>query len=47
MPDSGKLLAIELKAPKGRVSPHQQQFIDEVNQRGGLCRIQETSVCYG
>ena len=35
----GRLLAIEVKSPKGRVSPHQQQFIDEVNQRGGLAFV--------
>lgn len=35
----GRFLAIEVKAPKGRVSPHQQQFIDSIIQRGGLAFV--------
>jgi hypothetical protein len=35
----GRALAIEVKAPKGKVSPHQQQFIDAVNQAGGLAFV--------
>ena len=34
-----RCLAIEVKAPKGRVSPHQQVFIDEINNRGGLAFV--------
>ena len=34
--DGGRFLAIEVKRPGGRVSPHQQQFIDRVNRMGGL-----------
>jgi hypothetical protein len=36
---SGRFLAIEVKAAKGRVSPHQQQFIDNVNASGGLAFV--------
>ena len=32
----GRFLAIEVKRPGGRVSPHQQQFIDRVNRMGDL-----------
>jgi hypothetical protein len=35
----GRFLGIEVKAPKGRVSPHQQQFIDTINQAGGLAFV--------
>ena len=32
----GRMIAIELKAPKGAVSPAQQAFIDRINEAGGL-----------
>lgn len=32
----GRFLAIEVKRPGGKVSPHQAQFIDRVNRMGGL-----------
>ena len=33
----GNLLAVEVKRPgNGHVSDHQQQFLDEVNKRGGV-----------
>ena len=35
----GRFLAIEVKSPTGRVSPHQQQFIDMVNAAGGLAFV--------
>jgi hypothetical protein len=35
----GRLLAIEVKAPKGKVSFNQQQFIDRVNENGGLAFV--------
>ena len=35
LPD-GRFLAIEAKAPKGRSSPEQQTFIDDINGWGGL-----------
>ncbi len=35
----GRFLAVEVKAPKGKVSPLQQQFIDAVNQAGGLAFV--------
>ena len=35
----GQFLAVEVKSLKGRVSPHQLQFIDEVNQQGGLAFV--------
>ena len=31
----GRLIAIEVKAPKGKVSPAQQMFIDAINGAGG------------
>lgn len=33
------MIAIELKAPKGIVSPAQQQFIDSINEAGGLAFV--------
>jgi len=33
---NGRFLAVEIKAPNGRVSEHQQAFIDRVNAAGGL-----------
>lgn len=39
VPPGGRFLAIEVKAPKGRASPYQLQFIDEVNQQGGLAFV--------
>lgn len=35
----GRLLAIEVKAPKGVVSDHQQRFIDNINAAGGLAFV--------
>ena len=32
----GRLIAIELKAPKGNLSPDQGEFIRRVNEAGGL-----------
>ncbi len=32
-------VAIEAKAEKGRVSPHQQQFIETVKQFGGIAGV--------
>ena len=32
----GRMIAIELKAPKGKLSDAQQQFIDRINEAGGL-----------
>lgn len=37
--DKGRLVAIELKAPKGIVSDNQQQFIDRINEAGGLAFV--------
>lgn len=33
---NGKFLAIEVKAPKGKPSPEQLDFLHTVNQKGGL-----------
>jgi len=33
---NGRFLAVEVKAEKGRVSEHQEQFIKDVNRAGGL-----------
>jgi len=35
----GRLICIEVKAKKGRVSPSQKIFIEEVNRLGGLAFI--------
>jgi hypothetical protein len=35
----GRILAIEVKAPKGKVSPRQQQFLDTINEAGGLAFV--------
>jgi hypothetical protein len=35
----GRFLAIEVKSPTGRVSAHQQQFIDEIAARGGVAFV--------
>jgi hypothetical protein len=35
----GRFLAIEVKSPTGRVSPHQQQFIDRINENGGVAFV--------
>ena len=32
----GRFLAIEVKMPKGKISYHQQKFIDDVNRNGGI-----------
>jgi hypothetical protein len=31
-----QFVALEVKAPRGRVSPEQQQFVDTVNAAGGI-----------
>lgn len=36
---SGKLLAIEVKTPSGRVSEGQQDFINMVNSHGGVAFV--------
>jgi hypothetical protein len=36
---SGRFLAIEVKAPKGKVSPHQEAFLKEIEERGGLALV--------
>jgi len=35
----GKLLGIELKAPNGKVSPEQEDFIRRINRAGGLAFV--------
>jgi len=35
----GKFVAIEVKRPGGTVSPDQQEFIERVNQKGGLAFV--------
>jgi hypothetical protein len=39
VPYSGRMLAIEVKTPTGRVSKEQQTLIDEINRRGGLAFV--------
>lgn len=39
IPKSGRFLAIEVKRPGGRLTPEQQQFIDTINQNGGLAFV--------
>lgn len=35
----GRMLAIEVKTDRGRVSEHQQRFIDNINAAGGLAFV--------
>ena len=35
----GRFLAIEVKSAKGRISPHQQLFLNEITARGGLAFV--------
>lgn len=35
----GRMLAIEVKTDRGRVSEHQQRFIDSINAAGGLAFV--------
>jgi penicillin-binding protein-related factor A (putative recombinase) len=35
----GRMLAIEIKAPNGKVSEHQREFLDRVNAAGGLAFV--------
>jgi hypothetical protein len=35
----GRAIAIELKAPRGVLSPYQQTFIDRINEAGGLAFV--------
>lgn len=35
----GKMLAIEVKLPTGKVSKEQQEFIDEINKHGGIAFV--------
>lgn len=36
---NGKMLAIEVKRPKGVPTSDQQNFIDKINQRGGVAFV--------
>lgn len=42
LPPNGRSCWIEVKKPGGRVSPEQQQFIDTINQAGGLAFVAES-----
>ena len=35
----GRLLAIEIKTPNGKVSPEQKEFLGKVNALGGLAFV--------
>ncbi len=35
----GRMIAIELKAPKGTLSPAQEEFIRQINEAGGLAFV--------
>ena len=35
----GKILGIEVKTAAGRVSEHQQRFIDQINREGGVAFV--------
>lgn len=35
----GRMLAIEVKTEKGKLSPHQERFIQNVNDNGGLAFV--------
>ena len=32
----GKMLAIECKAPRGKLSPHQERFLEIIREQGGI-----------
>ena len=38
LPD-GRFLAIEVKIPRGRVSPYQQEFLDQITKSNGIAII--------
>lgn len=35
----GRMIAIEIKTPGGKVTSHQQRFIDRVNEAGGVAFV--------
>jgi hypothetical protein len=35
----GRLLGVEVKAPKGRTSPEQVAFLERINQAGGVAFV--------
>lgn len=39
LPPHGRLLAIEVKGPKGRVAPDQRRFLDAVSRSGGIAVV--------
>jgi hypothetical protein len=39
IPKTGRFLAIEVKRPGNRPTPEQQQFIDTINEAGGLAFV--------
>jgi hypothetical protein len=39
LPPSGRLLAVEVKRPGGRPTPHQQAFLDQVRAAGGVAAV--------
>jgi hypothetical protein len=39
LPPSGRLLAVEVKGPGGRVRPSQRAFLDNVEAAGGLALV--------
>jgi hypothetical protein len=44
---TGVLLAVEVKAPGGRVSPAQQAFLDRVNGAGGVAVVADSLASLG
>ena len=36
LPPDGKLLAVEVKAPRGKPTEYQKEFLDKVNDAGGI-----------
>lgn len=36
---NGKIFAIEVKSRTGSLKPHQKEFLDEINSRGGLAFV--------
>jgi hypothetical protein len=39
LPPDGKFLAVETKAPDGRLSPEQREFLEAIKQQGGVAVI--------
>lgn len=39
LPHSGRIIALEVKRPGGRVTPEQRRFLEQVGEMGGLAGV--------